>query len=167
MNSKLSKPLSLHKSTKKNGRLLDEFTMENNLVIGNLSFCKPRKKRWTYRSPTGNLSQIDFILYRQRWRNSVHNLQAFSISHPVGSDHRIVSASVKLSLRAPKNTKPRKLNWQALSGNQQLASVIDESVCVQYDSLPVEEKIYTTFVKIANNIGPNFFPKEQNKQVLQ
>ena len=41
-----------------------------------------------------NISQIDFIVYRKRWRNSFSDCQVYAFSNPVGSDHRIVTATV-------------------------------------------------------------------------
>ena len=38
-------------------------------------------------------------LHMRKWRNSVKNAEAYSTFASVGSDHRIVSARIKLSLR--------------------------------------------------------------------
>lgn len=58
-------------STNRNENLLLDFTSQHNLIIGNTNFLKPRPKLWTYQFPNRTLSQIDFILYRKRWRNIV------------------------------------------------------------------------------------------------
>ena len=104
MNCQITKGFSMHKVSKRNRLLLNAFVEQHNLVIGNTSFRKPNRKLWTFRSPKGDRSQIDFCLYRKRWRNSVKDCQAYSTSSPVGSDHRIVTATVKLSLRSSKQS---------------------------------------------------------------
>jgi len=91
MNAKIDSPFSFHSSSNRNGLLLLDFINQHNLIVGNTTFQKPLSRLQTHRSPTGSLSQIDFIIYRKRWRNSVH-CQAYSRSNPIGSDHRIVTA---------------------------------------------------------------------------
>ena len=50
---------------------------------------------------------------RTKWRNSITNVEAYSTFSSIGSDHRIVSSKVRLSLRANRKKLPRKLryNW--------------------------------------------------------
>ena len=57
--------------------------------------------------------QLDYILRRNKWRNSITNVEANSTFSSIGSDHRIVSSKVRLSLRANRKKLPRKLryNW--------------------------------------------------------
>lgn len=132
MNAQITKRFSLHSTSNRNGLLLNEFTEQHNLVIGNSSFQKSLGKLWTHRSPKGFLSQIDFCLYRKRWRNSVHDCQAFSTSNPVGSDHRIVTANVKLSVRRPKTSLKKKLFWRDLSYDLDLATRIDDTIASRF-----------------------------------
>lgn len=60
--------------------------------------------------------------------NSIHNCQEISTSNPVGSDHRIVFTSVKLSLRKPKTIPSKRLNWQALRSDETLYLAIDVEI---------------------------------------
>jgi len=116
MNAQIAQGFSFHGNTNRNRHHLVNFIGEHNLIFGNISFQKHVNKLWTNRSPKGNLSQIDFVmysvvhrnyyrqqknllspvvffwttLYRKRWRNSISNVQAYSSSNPVGSNHRIV-----------------------------------------------------------------------------
>ena len=85
----------------------------------------PVHKLWTWRHPAGHLSQIDYILFRKRWRNSIHNCQAHSSSNSIGSDHRIVTATIQLSLRTRKKTDIKHLNWHALTEDKALADIVD------------------------------------------
>ena len=159
MNAKTNNRFSLHTATDRNGVFLQDFTNQFNLIIGNTSFQKPKVKLWTYRSPTGSLSQIDYIIYRKRWRNSVLDCQAFSSSHPVGSDHRIVSAKIKLSVRRPPPQTMKKLYWQYLPKDKNLSNRVDNSIKTQFDNLPRNQQTYSSFVKIANKIGSQLLPK--------
>jgi hypothetical protein len=121
-NARLESNFSYHSATTRNGEFLTEFVHQNNLIVSNITYQKPIKKLWTWRSPNGDLAQIDFCLYRKRWRNSIKDCQAFSSANPIGSDHRIVSTKIRLSLRVPKIVRRKKLNWRAMRDNQQLAN---------------------------------------------
>lgn len=50
-------------------------------------------------------SQIDFVLVKKKWINSIKNAEALNLYDSIGSDHRVVVATVKLSLRAKKEDK--------------------------------------------------------------
>ena len=64
---------------------------------------------------TGHKSQVDYILVNRKWKNSVKNSEAYSSFSSLGSDHRIVTARVKLSLRACKSpSKGVPYDWKAL-----------------------------------------------------
>ena len=78
---------SFNPSTNRNGEKLLDFVDEFQLSISNTRFMKPAKKLWTHESPKGDLSQIDYILVRKKWSNSIRDCQAFSTFATVGSDH--------------------------------------------------------------------------------
>ena len=102
-------PHSYHQKTNSNGQCL----------ITNTRFQKAEKKLWTWLSPPDcnqvppdcnqvkHKQQIDFILVRRKWQNSIMDTQAYNSFASVGSDHRVVSANVRLSLRAPKQKVER------------------------------------------------------------
>ena len=77
-----------------------EFVQENNLVITNTTFQKKASKLWTCELPSGYRAQLDYILVQRKWKNSVLNAQAYNSFASIGSDHRIVTATIRLSLRA-------------------------------------------------------------------
>ena len=66
-------------------------------------------------------SQIDHILINIKWKNCLKNCEAYSSSASVGSDHRILSAKRRSSLRSNTAT-PRKENhdWNVLKSDQEL-----------------------------------------------
>ena len=91
---------TMHTTSNRNGKFLHELAVEKNLLIGNTSFRKGLGKLWTYISPGGHKSQIDYIITRKKWRNSLLNAEPYSIFSGIGSCHRIVSARIRLSLQA-------------------------------------------------------------------
>ena len=111
---------SYHAETNRNGNKLVELTLEKNLILCNTSFQKNKSKLWTFMSPKGLKYQLDYILIRRKWRNSVKNAQAYNNFASVGSDHRIVSARLKLSLRANNKSIAKKTRYdlKALSSDQ-------------------------------------------------
>ncbi|KAI8484256.1 hypothetical protein Bbelb_380410 [Branchiostoma belcheri] len=98
---------AFHKETNRNGRLLLDLANEKDLVVSSTDFCKKAGKLWTFISPGGMKYQLDYVHIRREWRNSMLNVEAYSSFASVGSDHRIVSARVRLSLRK-KKAEPRK-----------------------------------------------------------
>ena len=85
--------------------------MGANLEATNHRFCKKPGKLWTFLADTtGIKSQIDYILVRRKWRNSVKNTEAYNSYTSIGSDHRLVAATFKLSLISNKS-QPRKIKY--------------------------------------------------------
>ena len=77
--------------------------VKNQLLAANTLFEKRMEKRWTFQDrTTGTKRQLDYILVRRKWRNSVLNAEAYNTFESVGSDHRVVGAKVRLSLRITK-----------------------------------------------------------------
>jgi L-rhamnose isomerase len=93
-----------HSCTNKNGELLRDTALECDTDIINIDFTKKTNKMWTHLSDgTLNKGQIDYILIRRKWRDSLKNTWAFQ---SLGSDHRVVVSKVKVSFR--KSRKPSK-----------------------------------------------------------
>ena len=107
---------SFHEEKNSNGELLIDHLNECDLKVTNTLFKKRRGKQWTYLSDmNGSKTQIDYILINKKWRNSVHNVEAYSNLSSIGSDHRLVTAKLKLSLRMTKPPRKKKLyDWSVL-----------------------------------------------------
>jgi hypothetical protein len=124
MNAKISSAHTKYahdKRTNENGKRLLELACEKSLIITNTMFEKRIGKRWTFEDPKGNRYLLDYILVNSKWISSVTNTEAYSSSASVRSDHRIVTAEVKLSLRASKPPSQKKrYDWQLLRYNQEL-----------------------------------------------
>ena len=63
-----------------------------------------------------NLDIYIFVPIRNKWRNSVKNCEAYSTFSSIGSDQRIITATIRLSLRA--NTQQNKrINYDSSNRN--------------------------------------------------
>jgi endonuclease/exonuclease/phosphatase family metal-dependent hydrolase len=75
---------------------------EHALMACNIQFQKGKNKQWTWHSPPDaqqviHKQQINYILARKKWRNSIHDAQAYKYFASVGSDHRAVKARIRLT----------------------------------------------------------------------
>ena len=102
------------------GERLMNFAEENNLIIANTFFQKPKKRMWTWESPNGETrNQIDFIL--TPGRNIVTDCGVITKAD-IGSDHRMVRAKLKLNtklerLKRIKKKKPMKVDIKLIKEN--------------------------------------------------
>ena len=90
---------SLHYSSNRNGGLLADFTLENRLSCLNTKFQKRKGKLWTKIYANDIKAQMDYILINKKWNNCALNCEAYSSFESVISDHRSVTAKIRLSLR--------------------------------------------------------------------
>ena len=89
------------------GQRLIEFCHENALVIANTLFQQHKRWLYTWASPDGwHQNQIDCILCRQRWRNSIQSAKT-RLGADCGSDHELLIAKFRLKLKkVEKTTRP-------------------------------------------------------------
>ncbi len=114
-------PYTYHESTNRNGRHLADMLIKYDLLAVNTLFQKRKGKLWIFRDrATNSLRQLDYILVRRKWRNSVRNAEAYNTFSTLDSDHRVVAANVKLSLRVPKPNIRVKYDWQQFSNDTNL-----------------------------------------------
>jgi len=102
-------------TTNANGERLVNLCEEHNMRIAHTIFPHPRGRTWTWTHPGGSLHQLDHILINSKWVNSLRNCRAYN-SVELDSDHRIVSITLKTSLRTSKGKpcKRPKFNWKKL-----------------------------------------------------
>ena len=133
-----------HDKTNSNGKRLLDMSQEAGLVITNIHKQKKSGKLWTYISDmSGTKSQVDFILVNSKWKNSVKNCEAYSSFSSMGSDHRIVSAKIKLSLRTSKSPQPEpRYDWSALK-DPEINRLYTVAVKNRYESLCQEGQTIT------------------------
>ena len=80
---------------------------------------------WTFKDRASDeLRQLDYILVRKKWTNSVHNSEAYNSFKTIGSDHRVVSSKLRLSLRVPlrvpRKTKKIIYDWKLFTQSFEL-----------------------------------------------
>ena len=64
-----------------------DFLEEFNLFTLNNYFMKPKGQLWTFKYPSGDRAQLDYIIFRKKWKNSVKNSLSYSSYSTVGCDH--------------------------------------------------------------------------------
>ena len=118
--------LSMTQPTR-NGTYRLDLANSFNLVVSNTKFRKPHRKLWTFQYSNSTKAQLDYILVRKKWANSVQNVEAYNTFETVGSDHRVITAKVKLRLRAPKKktNTTRALHFKALCSDKDLQPVFE------------------------------------------
>ena len=114
---------SFHKTSNRNGKMFGDFLKENKMLCLNTKFQKKLGKRWTFTYPNGIKAQLDYILINKKWSNSAINCQPYNSFDCVSSDHRIVTATIRLSLRANtvKSAKFPRYDWSILRNNKETA----------------------------------------------
>ena len=156
-----------NKQTNRNGEKLLELTEEFSLTIANTRFQKAQQKLWTWESPNGHKTQIDYILVRSKWKNSVRNAQAFSSFSSISSDHRVVSCTISLSLR--KSKKPeistfKQIEWKLVNADSNIKSkfLVETKNRFQELSLPDDTHVskYQTIIGSTSEIAIETLPKK-------
>ena len=114
MNAQIGKNVnnkySLHNTSNRNGQHLTDFMIENRSACLNTNYQKREGKLWTYTYANNSKAQIDYVLINKKCKNSAMNCEAYSSFEGVSSDHRMVTAKIRLSLR--KNAKRTEIKKQ-------------------------------------------------------
>ena len=108
---------SLHNTSNRNGQHLIDFMIENRLICLNTNFQKREGKLWTHTYANKSKAQIDYFFINRKWKNSAMNCEAYSTFEGASSDHRIVTAKIRLSLRknATRTVTTRRYDWTLLN----------------------------------------------------
>ena len=164
---------TFNSKTNRNGEILKDFMDEFNLFSSNNSFMKPREQLWTFEYPSRDHAQIDYLIFRKKWRNSVRDSRSYSTFSSVGSDHRVVSATVKLSLRASERAEPhpmKTIDWKEVSCNQDLSKNFTLEVYNKFQSLsPVDvdadnvDDVYNSLIKSTEEVALATLPKNKGR----
>ena len=159
-----------HTKTNKNGQLLLYLAAECNLIITNTTFQKRSGKLWTYLSDmSGTKTQIDYILINKKWKNSVKNVEAYSTFSSLGSDHRIVTARLKLSLRSS-ITPPREnqFDWNTLRSDIDLQHRYTITIRNRYEQLYNEDEsateAYQHLIDANNQAAEEMIPHKRKRK---
>ena len=80
---------------------------------------KSNNKLWTFEYPNGKRAQLDYVLVRRKWINSIKECRPYSSFSSVRSDHRIVTAELRLSLRRKVIPQQKqRFDWKSLRCDQ-------------------------------------------------
>ena len=133
---------SLHNTSNRNGQHLTDFMIENRLTCLSTNYQKREGKLWTYTYANNSKAQIDYVLINKKWKNSAMNCEAYSSFEGVSSDHRIVMAKIRLSLRknAKRTATTKHYDWALLNNRD----IRDKYILELRNSTPNDE--YENFV---------------------
>ena len=165
---------SFHLSTNRNGEYLLDFSAECDLINLNLQYTKRSGKKWTFKYPSGDKGQLDYMLINKKWRNSALDCEAYNSFSTVNSDHRIVSSRIRLSLRMHKNKSRKTVNydWKRLLLDESVKTAYAVEVRNRFDLLQVEETvesadtIYNNVMKAHVVAAEKHVPKKPKKKKL-
>src|SRR3981081_4163613 len=90
------------------GQLMLDFCRRMKMVVTNTLFKQEKRRRYTWIRPGDSGGyQLDYILVRQRFRNSVKNAKSYP-GADVYSDHNLVMMNVEVKLKKVKKGQRRK-----------------------------------------------------------
>ena len=91
--------------------------IENRLTRLNKNYQKREGKLWTYTYANNSKAQIDYVFINKKWKNSAINCEAYSSFEGMSSNHRIVTAKLRLSLRknATRTATTKHYDWALLN----------------------------------------------------
>jgi len=127
---------------------------------------------WTLTYPNGQRSQLDYILINRKWRNSALNCEPYSSFATVNSDHRIVSAKIRLSLRSHKNKRNAKVkyDWKKLSNDDTIRNKYDLIVQNRFNALQTTksestaDELYNDIITAHKEAAEQAIPKLTKKR---
>jgi len=95
----------------KRGQMLMNFCERNGLTVTNTWFGKPKRRLYTWKAP-GDRSryQLDYILVKYRFRNSVKDVQTLP-GEDIDSDHNLLVAKVFTTLKKIIRFQNRRPQW--------------------------------------------------------
>ena len=75
------------------------------------------RELWTYTYANNTKTQIDYVFINKKWKNGTINCEAYFPFEGVSSDHRIVSAKIRLSLRrnVTRTATTKQYDWALLN----------------------------------------------------
>jgi len=125
------------------GQMLFEFCSRNSLCVTNTMYRHSERRIYTWKAP-GDIRrlQLDYIIVKQRYRNSVKNSHAFP-GADANSDHNLVAMKARLNFKRIKKPMHRKRwNLSVLKGtgkeilNQEIQRRLQD---IEFSGADVEE----------------------------
>ena len=165
---------TFHSETNRNGEYLVDLMEEFSLCPANTKFMRSKHKLWTFEYPSGQRAQLDYILVRKKWQNSIRKCRPYSSFSTVGSDHRIVSADVILSFRVSKKSAPdpmKAIDWKEVSHDKNLSSLYSVSVFNRFQELSSDSQLashnidtfYNNLILANKEVSQSLLPKKPQR----
>ena len=141
-----------HEETNENGELLTALCGSCGLSEAQSRFPHRKGRLWTWRhpNPATRPAQLDHILIGKKWVNSLRNCRAYNTAS-LESDHRMVSASVRLSLRSSVAKQPRRprIDWKRLL-EAGVSEKFELELRNRYETLDDHSQLQTRYDKLLN-----------------
>ena len=161
-----------HTETNRNGEKLMDMITEYNLSATNTTFMNKSNRLWTFQYPNGSKAQLDYILIRKKWVNSVQSSRVYSSFNSVLSDHRIVSARIQLSLRTAKRKAANpmsQIDWNLVHSSEELSEKFTVDVHNRFGNLCVEGATplenYQLLTTCVEEVAVNTLPKRVKRKM--
>ena len=154
---------------------MKDFMERFSLVATNMRFQNRTGKLWTHRRPSGNIVQLDYILARKKWINSIKNSRAYSSFEGVKSDHRIVSCKCQISYRksnVPTQDPMKQIDWRKVVGDANLCEEFTVAVHNRFNTLcdKLEDKsasvVYDSWSIANRDIALEMLSKKKKKILI-
>ena len=150
------------------GEQLAEWARQNDFIIGNTWFSVPRRRRWTWETPGMTArNQIDFILVKERFRNSLKSAKSYP-GADCGSDHKPVIAKVQLKFRKlQKKNRKKKLDLKQLKLNPNIRNQFYVEVANRFEALndhTTMEEEYKIITKSITSAAEKTIPSVKSKR---
>ena len=112
------------------GQMLIDFCERNGLIVTNTWSKKTKRRLYTWKA-SGDWSrhQLDYILVKYRFRNSVKDVQTLP-GADIDSDHNLLVAKVRTSLKKIIGFKKSRLRWDLGKLYAQKAKSVNYSRCI-------------------------------------
>ena len=136
-NPRIVGPNCYHDATNHNGQRMINLCAAANLRPAHSHFANRPSRLHTFQSPNPEHAptQIDHIIINTKWWKSIRDCRAF-ITVDVGSDHKIVSAHFRLSLRATKRPPDDRCKFNSEKLNQpEIREVFDIELKNRFSAL--------------------------------
>ena len=127
----------------------------------------PDRNKWSWQHPNGNKAQLEHVILRGKWFNSLRNCQCYRVD--IDSDHRIVAANVKFSFRTTKKTPSITLyNHKAIISNEHVRNKFLFELSNRFDHLYIidEDSVkaaYDRLEKVLNETASKYLPKKRKR----
>ena len=144
-----------HKETNDNGNRLIDLCEANNMCIVTTRKSHPDRHKWSWQHPNGSKAQLDHVILRGKWINSLRNCRCYNTVE-IDSDHRIVTATVKFSFCTTKKTPNITMyNHKAITSNEHVRNKFQIELTNQFEHLYIgdEDSVQTAYDELEKGLN--------------